>query len=129
MVTLCTRRSHDRGIGDGDDHQLWIGIHKYIHHDRNENTEGSPGGSGGKCQETCHDKNDRRQEVHKRSGALLYCIGYKYGCSQRIAAPRLSVIAFKVHAKVRIRIAGTMALKPSGRQPIQSLKLKTLRIR
>lgn len=28
------------------------------------------------------------------------------------AAPRLSVMAFKVQAKVRIRIAGTIALKP-----------------
>ena len=43
------------------------------------------------------------------------------------AAPRLSVIAFRVHAKVRIRIAGTMALKPSGIHAIQSLKDITLR--
>ena len=40
-------------------------------------------------------------------------------------APRLSVIAFRVHAKVRIRIAGTIALNPSGMQDIQSLKLNT----
>ena len=45
------------------------------------------------------------------------------------AAPSESVMAFSVQAKVRIRIAGTMALKPSGRQAIQSLKLNTLRIR
>ena len=30
------------------------------------------------------------------------------------SAPRLSVMAFKVQAKVGIRMAGTMALKPSG---------------
>ena len=47
----------------------------------------------------------------------------------KTAAPRESVIAFKVHAKVRIRMAGTMALKPLGRHFIQSVKLKTLRIR
>ncbi len=47
----------------------------------------------------------------------------------KVAAPRESVMAFSVQAKVRIRIAGTMALKPSGRQAIQSLKLKTLLIR
>ena len=41
------------------------------------------------------------------------------------AAPRLSVIAFKDHAIVRIRIAGTIALKPSGRHPIHSLKERT----
>ena len=44
-------------------------------------------------------------------------------------APRLSVMAFKVHAKVRIKIAGTIALKPEGRHSIHSEKLKTLRIR
>ena len=44
-------------------------------------------------------------------------------------APRLSVIAFKVQAKVRIKIAGTMALKPSGKLAIHSLKLNTRRIR
>lgn len=45
------------------------------------------------------------------------------------AAPRLSVIAFNVHAKVRIRIAGTIALKPLGRHSMHSWKFKTLRIR
>ena len=45
------------------------------------------------------------------------------------AAHRLSVIAFKVHAKVRIKIAGTMALKPEGRQSIHSLKVSTFLIR
>ena len=36
------------------------------------------------------------------------------------AAPRLSVIAFRDQASVRIRIAGTMALNPSGIQDIHS---------
>ncbi len=44
------------------------------------------------------------------------------------SAPRLSVIAFSVHAKVRIRIAGTMARNPSGIQSIHSLKESTRRI-
>ena len=44
----------------------------------------------------------------------------------KTAAPKESVIAFNVHAKVRIRMAGTMALKPSGRHFIQSVKFKTL---
>ena len=43
------------------------------------------------------------------------------------AAPKLSVIAFKVHAQVRIRIAGTMDLKPSGIQDIHSSKRMTRR--
>ena len=46
-----------------------------------------------------------------------------------ISAPRLSVMAFSVQAKVRIRIAGTMALKPSGIQLMHSLNLVTRRIR
>ena len=41
------------------------------------------------------------------------------------AAPRLSVIAFRVHANVRIRIAGTIALNPSGIQAIESEKRRT----
>ena len=45
------------------------------------------------------------------------------------SAPRLSVMAFSVQAKVRIRIAGTMALKPSGIQLMHSLNLVTRRIR
>ena len=43
----------------------------------------------------------------------------------KTSAPRLSVIAFNVHAKVKIKIAGTIALNPSGRQSMQSLKDST----
>ena len=46
-----------------------------------------------------------------------------------IAAPKLSVIALRVHAKVRIRMAGTIALKPEGRHSIHSVKERTLRHR
>ena len=41
-------------------------------------------------------------------------------------APRLSVIALSVHANVRIRIAGTIALKPSGMHEHDSLNESTL---
>ena len=41
------------------------------------------------------------------------------------AAPRLSVIDFSVHAKTRIRIAGTIALNPSGRHAIHSSNFST----
>ena len=37
--------------------------------------------------------------------------------------PRLSVVALSVHANVNMRIAGTIALKPSGIQEKQSLKV------
>ena len=40
-------------------------------------------------------------------------------------APRESVIDFSVHAKVKIKIAGTMLLKPSGSAFIHSLKSST----
>ena len=40
-------------------------------------------------------------------------------------APKLSVILLSVHAKVRIRIAGTIALKPSGMQANDSLNGRT----
>ena len=42
-------------------------------------------------------------------------------------APRESVIAFRDQAKVRIMMAGTIALKPSGIQPIMSRKDSTRR--
>ncbi len=44
------------------------------------------------------------------------------------SAPKLSVIPFKDQAKVRIRIAGTIALNPSGMLAIQSENLSTRRI-
>ena len=37
--------------------------------------------------------------------------------------PRLSVVALSVHANVNMRIAGTIALKPSGIHEKQSLKV------
>ena len=42
-------------------------------------------------------------------------------------APRLSVIAFNVQANVRIKIAGTIALNPSGIQDMDSLNFNTRR--
>src|SRR5690554_1467706 len=42
-------------------------------------------------------------------------------------APRRFVIPLKVHANVRMRIAGTIALNPSGKHSMHSSKLSTLR--
>ena len=44
-------------------------------------------------------------------------------------APRESVMVFRVHAQQRMRIAGTIALKPSGRDSMHCLKVITLRQR
>ena len=44
-------------------------------------------------------------------------------------ASRESVMPFRVQAKVRMRMAGTMALKPSGMQAIISLKDMERRMR
>ena len=41
------------------------------------------------------------------------------------ASPRLSVIALRVQASVRMRIGATMALKPSGTQSMLSLNVST----
>ena len=46
-----------------------------------------------------------------------------------ILAPKLSVIDLRVQARLKIIIAGTIALKPSGMQSIRPLKDITLRIR
>ena len=50
-------------------------------------------------------------------------------CEMKIRAPRLSVIAFRVQAQVRIIMAGTMAQKPSGKDAMHSLKCSTRRRR
>ena len=66
--------------------------------------------------------------MNTRAGSIA-CILPAYcftTLSTNTSAPRLSVIAFKVQAKVRIRIAGTIALKPSGKHSIHSFKLITL---
>ena len=44
-------------------------------------------------------------------------------------APRESVMPLRDQAKVRMRMAGTMALKPSGIQPIRSRKAIERRMR
>ena len=48
------------------------------------------------------------------------------GADTNTDAPRLSVMAFNVQAKVRIRIAGTIALNPSGIHAIESVNFRTL---
>ena len=47
----------------------------------------------------------------------------------KIFAPSESVIDFNVHAQQRIMIAGTIALKPSGKASMQSRKEITRRAR
>ena len=89
MITLCSRRSHNSRIGDGgtmvthnstcqtcrhtDDDQMLgsgydssgRGIGKYAGNDRDQNTEGSPAGTGSKGQETCYQENDGRKHIGK----------------------------------------------------------------
>ena len=50
-------------------------------------------------------------------------------CEMKTLAPSESVIAFRVHAEQRMRIAGTIALKPSGSESMQSLNEITRRQR
>ena len=48
-------------------------------------------------------------------------------CEMNTFAPRLSVIALSVQAEHRIRMAGTIALNPSGSDSMQDLKETTRR--
>ena len=59
----------------------------------------------------------RQQHLHTAAALLQTKSRTKY------LAPRESVMAFRLQAKVRIMMAGTMALKPSGMQSIMSWKV------
>ena len=48
--------------------------------------------------------------------------------STKVAPPSRPVIPDRVHAKVRIRMAGTICLKPSGMHSVNSWKVITRRI-
>ena len=135
MVALGSGRGHNRSVrdwravvsadcachasGDGYDHHPFVGSGKYGNNDRNQDAERPPGCACCKCQEASYQENDGWKQIHKSAGSrILTPATYS-------AAPRLSVIAFNVHANVRIRIAGTMALNPSGTQDMDSLNLST----
>ena len=47
----------------------------------------------------------------------------------KVAAPRLSVMLFSVHAKVRMSMAGTIWRNPSGRHSMHSAKVSDWRTR
>lgn len=70
--------------GDGDNHQLRVAVFKYGDNNGDQDSEGSPGGSGGKCQETPHDKDDGRQEVDKPAGAAFHQPCHVYVGSQAV---------------------------------------------
>ena len=70
-----------------------------------------------KARHAADQEHDGRQEA---SAGPRHCSYTK--SRTKYLAPRESVMAFRVQAKVRIRMAGTMALKPSGMQAIISLK-------
>ena len=65
-----------------------------------------------------------------RAGRRLISAPFSAKVSTTLAtysfAPRESVMALSVQAKVRIRIAGTILLNPSGRDVIHSVKERTL---
>ena len=79
MLTLCTGGSHDRRIGDrgavvaadsaghaggdGDNHQLRVGVLEHCNNDRDQDSEGTPGGSRRESQKAPHNENDRREEI------------------------------------------------------------------
>lgn len=107
--------------GNGDNHQLRIGFFKNSDNNGDQDSKGSPACPCSEGKETTYQENDGRKQVHQASRCLLH------RGRNEAAAPRLSVIAFSVHAKVSIRMAGTIALKPFGRHAMQSVKPSTLR--
>ena len=73
-------------------------------------------------------KHPTRKMIAGRNIIRLFAL-LSIAVATNTAAPKLSVMALRVHAKVRIRIAGTIALKPEGRHSIHSVKERTLRHR
>ena len=58
--------------------------------------------------------------------AKILNVPFAIADATKVAAPSVSVIVFRLHASTRIRIAGTIALKPSGRHFIHSANGSTL---
>ena len=70
------------------------------------------------------EKASRQPTTNTITGSTI-CMPVALCCTRsrtKYLAPRESVMAFRLQAKVRIMMAGTMALKPSGTQLIISLK-------
>ena len=87
MVTLGSRRRHNRCIGDGRTvvtadsachtsgdsyrHQRRMGSLERVYHNRDQDTEGSPGGTCREGQEAANQENDgRKQRYHTLRAAL-----------------------------------------------------------
>ena len=100
MLTLCTGGSHDRRIGDrgavvaadsaghaggdGDNHQLRVGVLEHCNNDRDQDTKGSPAGSGGKGEERTDQEDDGRQERHQVSSCLADGTGNKIRSAETV---------------------------------------------
>ena len=97
-----------RGLSSGE----------HVLHNGDQDAEGAPAGAGGKGQAAADEEDDGGQQQSAGSPAAELCTKSR----TKYLAPRESVMAFRDQAKVRIRMAGTMALKPSGMQAIISLK-------
>ena len=79
MFTLGSGGCHDRRVGDWrtvvtadsschagrdrDDHEVRVAVLKYSNNDRDQDSEGSPGGSRRESQKAAHNENDRREEI------------------------------------------------------------------
>ena len=83
-------------------------IAEYRNSDRDQDAERAPGGTGGKGQ-TKRDEEEYRRHEHTDGGFRLHHRGYE---AADVEVP-LRQTPDSVHASVRMRIAGTIALKPS----------------
>ena len=81
-ISHCTKlisKGHDRRVGDWrtvvtadsschagrdrNDHEVRVAVLKYSNNDRDQDSEGTPGGSRRESQKAPHNENDRREEI------------------------------------------------------------------
>lgn len=107
---------------DGEDQHGLVCPCEYSDNDRGLDAECSTGCACGEHEETAHHKDDRRQEVEQ----LPLAVPMEFATNSE--APRPVVIAFNVHARIKMIMGGIIVLVPSGIQLlIDSLSMSTFR--
>ena len=82
-AVVSADRSRHAG-GNGDDHHPVVGVLEGLYYNGDQNTEGSPGGAGGKRQQAADQEDNGRQEIHQSYGGALYDLCHKSAGSQII---------------------------------------------
>lgn len=109
-------------VRDGEDQHGLVCPCEHSGNDWGLDAECSPGCACGECEEAARHKDDRRQEVEQLPLAAPTAF------ATNSEAPRLVVIAFNVHARIKMIMGGIIVLVSSGIQlPIDSLSVSTFR--